>query len=58
MYLYLFSVLIVETPQHKYIDEWDEEGGVCVELLLLHKDVRSVTQVEVQHDETHLANGL
>ncbi|TNN72152.1 hypothetical protein EYF80_017580 [Liparis tanakae] len=47
-----------EQSQHKYIDKRDEERGVGVELLLLHEHVCSVTEVEIAHDDAHLAEGL
>lgn len=55
---HLFAILTVEQPQDKYIDERDEECGVCVELLLLHEHICSITKVEVSHYDPHPAEGL
>lgn len=54
---YLFTVLIVEDAQNEDVDKRDEKGRMCVEFLFLHKNVCPVTQVEVQHDKAHFANG-
>lgn len=55
---YLLAVLIVKDSQHKYIDERDKECGVCVELLLLHEHICSVTEVKIAHDDAHPAKSL
>lgn len=55
---HLLAVLTVEHSQDKYIDERDEERGVCVELLLFHEHICSVTKVKIAHDDAHPAEGL
>lgn len=54
---YLLAVLTVEDPQNEDVDERDEKGRMCIEFLFLHKDICPVTQVEVQHDKAHFADG-
>ena len=55
---HLLAVLTVEHSQYKDIDERDEECRVCVELLLFHEHICSVTKVEIAHDDAHPAEGL
>lgn len=55
---YLLAVLAEEESQHQDVDQRDEEGGVRVELVLLHEDVGTVAQVEVGHDDAHPDHGL
>lgn len=55
---YLLGILTVEHPEHKYIDERDEERRVGVELLLFHEHICSVTKVKIAHDDAHPAERL
>lgn len=55
---YLLAVLTVKHSQDEYIDERDEECGVCVELLLFHEHICSVTKVKIAHDDAHPAERL
>lgn len=55
---YLLAVVAEEDSQHQDVDQRDEEGGVRVELVLLHEDVGAVAQVEVGHDDAHPDHSL
>lgn len=55
---YLLAVVVEEESQHQDVRQRDEEGGVRVELVLLHKDVGAVAQVEVRHDDAHPDHSL
>ena len=55
---HLLGALVEEQPQNDDVHQRHEEGGVRVELLLLHERVGAVAEVEVRHDHAHAAQRL